>query len=313
MIDTIKGYISLNQYRYQDFEDFISQGSKTLRDNYYTVSFNLSNIKVTVKFDYNDNPLTLFFNGSLAKFYNGNNLINFNWVDIPTAIQMLSDNLNIDMSKAVLTRVDVGVNLEVNYPVHQYTSCLVSYPRLSTMRFKDSVTFYTKSDYKSIIFYDKLLEIKNKDKCTFNSLIGIYEGKNILRCELQLKKDLKRRLGLKRVYLKDLFNDTVQNKLLVLLETNYNKVRKLSFDVDPIHLLKSHNGLYKYLAFHGVDKLGYDRLSNTISELQFDVQNSSVKRSKMKSTLNELIRNVRESTLEKNLVVELDNKINSIK
>ena len=75
--------------------------------------------------------------------------------------------------------------------------------------------------------------------------------------------------------------------------------------------MKSHYGLYKYLAFHGADKLGYQRLNNTISEIQFDVQNPLVKRSKMKATLNELLKSVRENALDKNLVVELDDKINS--
>lgn len=312
MIDTIKGYINLNQYKYQDFEEFLIQGSKTIKENCYTISFNLSNIKVTIKFDLNNKPLTLFFNGSLPKFYFGNNLIHLNKNTTLEAIQMLSDNLNVDMSKAILTRVDIGVNLEVDYSVHQYISCLVSYPRLEPNRFKDSVTFFTKSGYKSLIFYDKLKEIKDKDKETYNSLPGYYFDKNILRYELQLKKSLKRRLGLDKVLMRDLCSDTVQNKLLSLWLKSYHKVEKLSFDIDPVHLLQSHNGLYKYLAFHGADSLGYERLSNTISELQFDVKNSSVKRSKMKYTLNELLRNVRENALDKNLVGELDDKINAI-
>jgi len=312
MIDTIKGYINLNQYSYQDFEDLLIKGSKTIKENCYTISFNLSNIKVTIKFDHNNRPLTLFFNGSLPKFYFGNNLIHLNKNTTLEAIQMLSDNLNIDMSKAILTRVDVGVNLEVDYSVHQYISCLVAFPRLEMMRFKDSVTFYTNSGYKSLIFYDKLKEIKAKDKETYNSLPNYNLDKNILRYELQLKKSLKRRLGLDKVLLKDLYCDTVQDKLLILWLKSYQKVEKLSFDVDPVHLLQSHNGLYKYLAFHGADSLGYERLSNTISELQFDVKNSSVKRSKMKASLNELLKNVRENALDKNLVGELDDKINAI-
>ncbi|HEY9168268.1 MAG TPA: phage/plasmid replication protein, partial [Lutibacter sp.] len=312
MIDTIKGYINLNQYKYQDFEDLIIKGSKTIKENCYTISFNLSNFKVTIKFDLNNNPLTLFFNGSLPKFFFGNNLTHLNKNTTLDAVQMLSDNLNVDMSKAILTRVDFGFNLEVDYSVHQYISCLVSFPRLEMMRFKDSVTFFTKSDYKSLIFYDKLKEIRAKDKETYNSLSSFYLDKNILRYELQLKKSLKRRLDLDKVLLKDLCSDTVQNKLLSLWVKSYHKVQKLSMDIDPIHLLKSHNGLYKYLAFHGADSLGYERLSNTISELQFNVKNSSVKRSKMKSTLNELLKNVRENALDKNLVGELDDKINAI-
>lgn len=309
MIDTIKGYVNLKQYSKKDFTAFIEKGSKKIKDNRYTIAFYLSNFRITLKFDNNDRPLVLFFNGSLAKFYNGNNLMNFNWNDIGFAIQMLSDNLKVDMSKAILTRVDVGVNFKVKYSVHQYISCLVAYPRLETMRFKNSITFFTKSDYKSLIFYDKISEIKNKDKSIYNSLTDADTNKNILRYEIQLKKRLKNRLRLERVLLKDLSRDTVQYKLVEIWYKSYLKVQKLSIDIDPIHLLYCHNGLYKYLAFHGLDKLGYERFSNTISELKFDIKNPLVKRSKMKSTINKLLKNVSKNALDKNLVTELNNKI----
>jgi len=313
MIDTIKGYLDIREYSKEEFTDFTEKGSKKISDSGYTISFNLSNFKITLKFDNNDRPIKLYFNGSLPKFYNGNNLIHFNIKDVGFAIQMLSDNLNVDMKYAILTRVDFGVNFDVEYSVHQYISCLLAYPRLQTMRFNNSVTFFTKSDYKSLIFYDKLAEIKNKNKKTYHSFSEENLNRNVLRYEIQLKKNLKRRLQLDKVFLKDLCSDTVQNKLVNHWVKSYSRVVKLSLDIDPIHLLHSHNGLYKYLAFHGADKLGYERLSNTISELQFDVKNTAVKRSKMKATLNELLRDVRENALDKNLMGELDNKIKNIR
>jgi hypothetical protein len=313
MIDTIKGYKNLRKYKYQDFEEFISQGTKTVRENCYTISFKLSNMRITIKFDLNHKPITMFFNGSLPKFYYGNNLVHLDWKSTSKAIEMLSDNLNVNISNAILTRVDIGVNMNVDYSVHQYISCLLAYPRLGTMRFKDSVTFFTKSDFKSLIFYDKLKELKNRDKKTYASISKEYHNQNILRYEYQFKKNLKRRFGMDKVYIKDLCCDTVQDKLVGHWIKSYQKVVKLSLDIDPVFLLHNHNGVYKYLAYHGAEKLGFERLTNTISELEFDVVNPSVKRSKMKATVKELLKNVRENALDKNLVGELDSKIESIK
>lgn len=312
MIDTIRGYKDIGHSCHSNFEHLIDKKSISIKDDTYSITFNVSNFRITLRMNKDDEPIKLFFYGSLPKYYYGNNLAQLDWDSTRKAIQNLSEELSIDLDDAILTRVDVGINLIVKNPVHEYISSLVSFPRLEPMRFKDSVTFLSKSNYKAITFYDKLKEIRGKDKFIYNSIDEVYRNSNILRYEVRLMKHLKLRLGLKRVYVKDLYRDTIQSKLERILFNYYDKVVKVSIGVNPTYLLPHHNGVFKYLSYHGIDKLGYDRFSNTVSGLQFDVKNPSVKRSKMKSTIKELIHNVKENALDDDLVAELDNKMKFI-
>ncbi len=313
MIDTIKGYLDIKPKENSNFKELISEAKISTSDSGYTASLNLSNMKITFILNENYKPYKLYFNGSLSKFHFGNNLLHLNRKTIKEAVNMLSDNINVNMKKAILTRVDYGYNIEVDYSVHEYISSLISFPRLETNRYKDSVTFFTKWASKSLIFYDKIKELKNGNKEVFYSIPIEYHNKNILRYEIRLKKNLKQRFNLEQVYLKSLFDDTVQNKLKELWLKDYHKVNKLSIGKDPVHLLYRHSGLYQYLSYHGIDKLGFDEVINIISDLDFDVINPRSKRSKMKSVVKELLKEVSKNTLEKNLVRELDIKIRSVK
>lgn len=326
MIDTIKGYIDVSQYNKAHFNELLKHSTRTKKENGYTKTINLSNFKITVTFKHYK-PQRLLFNGSLPKFYYGTNLIHLDWNTTKDAIQMLSDNLNVDISNAVLTRVDFGINIPLRHSVHEYTDCLLHYPRLATTRHPDTVTFFSTNGNLSIIFYNKIAEInhalkktnkkikydnityKKKDTCLpyFNS------NKKVLRYEIQLKKSLKTKLQLKHIKAKDLYCDTVQNKLIENWFDSYNKVHKISLGTDPDYLIKEHNGLQKYLSYHGLEKLEYDRIISKISKLNFEVKNNRVKRSKMRGSIKKLLKDVEENGLDKGILDELNNKIIYIK
>lgn len=312
MIDTIRGYIILEHKRYSDFQHLFKNEIKSIKKDGYTISFNLSNFKITIKFDEKNKSIKLYFNGSLPKFYFGNNLAQLDCDTTREAIQELSDNLNVELNDATLTRIDYGINLILKYPIHRYISCLVEYPRLERNQFKDSVTFFSKSGSKSFIFYDKIKELKNSLKTAFIQIPEEYHNRNILRYEIRLEQLLKQNLKSGRVKVKDLYDNTFQKRLMFLWLEGYEKVNKISIGLDPIYLLNKKNGLTKNLSYHGIERIGYDRIINNISDLNFDVKNPSVKRSKMKAMVNELIRDVHENTLDENLVGEMNNKIKFI-
>ncbi len=312
MIDTIKGYIILKGKKYSDYQHLFENKSKSIKEGGYIISFNLSNFRISIKFDNENNPIKLYFNGSLPKFYFGNNLAQLDWSTTKDAVQMLSDNLNVQINNATLTRIDFGFNFLLEYPIYRYISCLVDYPRLERNQYKDSVTFFSKSGSKSLIFYDKIKEIKSSYKNAINSIPEEYQNQNILRYEICLKKLLKHNLKSGRVRVRDLNNDTVQKKIFILWLEGFEKVNKFSVGLDPLYLLNQRNGLSKYLFYHGIDKLGYDRVINSISELKFNVKHQSGKCSKIKKTLNKFLNDVKENTLDENLIDEMDNKIKFI-
>lgn len=309
MIDTIKGYIELNHYPNSYFKELLKDSTKKTTKNGFTKTIDLSNIKTTISFNNKRKPIKLSFNGSLPKFYNGNNLFHLDWNQTKDAIQMLSDNLGVDISNATLTRVDFGINIPLNHSIHEYTSCLLAFPRLGTMRFKDSVTFLTTRDNRSYIFYDKIKELNKGRRRTIINSHNKTLWNNILRYEIQLKKDLKHRFRLKEVKVKDLLRLSVQKKIIEYWYNGYLKVEKMSLGKDPNYLLKKHSGLSKYLSYHGIQRVGYDRIMSKISELQFDVKNNRSKLSKMRKEVRKTLKEVQENSFDKNLINELNEKI----
>lgn len=156
MIDTVKGYRDLRNRTINEFEDFIGSGKITERQpGYLLITNNISNFKITMKV-IDEVPIKMMFNGSLPKLFYQNNLAQLGWRETGSAIEMLSDSLNIDFGKANLTRVDFGVNLIMDYDIQEYLDCFLSFPRLEKHRYPSTVKFTKKYSYKHLQFYDKL-------------------------------------------------------------------------------------------------------------------------------------------------------------
>lgn len=311
MIDTIKGYIEITNKEYSDFEHLFPEQSlnKRKNNNDYSRTFNLSNFKFTIKFDSNDIPTKLWFNGSLSKFYFGNNLAHLDLESTKKAVEKLSDKLNLDFSEAIITRVDVGFSFILKKPIPKYISYLQDYPRLSVLlKFPNSITFGP-SNRNSLTYYDKLNEMKNRQKDAFKELNKNFSNKHILRYETRLFTPFKKELGIKSIKAKNLYSKTIQKKLFSIWKTKYYETLKLSIDVDPRYLLKERNGTLLYSAFLGIKMLGYRKIKSEVYSTNFKVKNHSQKRSKMLSPIKDLLKEVNSKKLDNNLMKELDSKI----
>lgn len=246
MIDTIKGYIELTEEHSINMAIF-EQGYVTSSSTGYRTA-RLDNFTVKVKFNEDNTPVRLKFIGSLPKLYYGNNLAQLDWEATQDALQMLSDNLHIDIFEANLTRIDFGFNFLLKRNVQCYLNLLCSRTRFRRLSYQDETVGFS-SKAKTIIFYDKLEEIKKRDKSTFENIPELYKGLNVLRCEVKLLKNIRTNLGTKlAVKVKDLTSKRTQKKLAEIFFSEFSKVHT-SDDLDPLHFLKKHNGVLKYLSF----------------------------------------------------------------
>lgn len=307
MIDTIKGYKDLTKenYTYSDFEHFL-ENRNTNNDR---VSFNLNNFKVTIKFDCGK-AVRLSFNGSLPKFYYGNNLAQLDWVTLKKAVDLLSGTLCVDFSDAVLTRVDFGFSFVLRKPITDYLFCISDYPRKNLLDCKTSKKFF--SNVNAVSFYDKLKELKSKQKESYYFLPEVIRSNKILRYEIQLKSSLN------RIFNKDVFriNDLFDRKIQIEIQNRwinmYNKTNKISLSGNSHFLLKEHIGIYKFLSYHGIEKLKYQKVLRIIENLNFKIKSSSSKKSKMKASVKKIIDEVNKRSDDNNLLTELDRKIKFI-
>jgi len=117
-------------------------------------------------------------NGSLCKFYNGNNYVPIGRKDTLQAVQMISDSLHIQMLKAIVTRLDVANTLLLNYPPFVYLEHLGTLARYERLRQPNSI-YYKQKSGRSLVLYDK-----NQEQREQGIIIpGKYQGKNVLRIE----------------------------------------------------------------------------------------------------------------------------------
>ena len=140
---------------------------------YDTVKFRLNCLEKEIryllsKFDYQlDNLGINIYNsfitieGSLAKFYYGNNLHLLGREEIKQAIDLLSDILQLDINSAHVTRIDIAADFEMSHNTKEYFPFLGNYPRHKRDLCKGT-TLYYKSASHTCTFYDKGKESQGK-------------------------------------------------------------------------------------------------------------------------------------------------------
>ncbi|WP_259297896.1 phage/plasmid replication domain-containing protein, partial [Parabacteroides merdae] len=100
--------------------------------------------------------------GSLAKFYYGNNLHLLGREEIKQVIDLLSDILQLDINSAHVTRIDIAADFEMSHNTKEYLPFLGNYPRHKRDLCKGT-TLYYKSKSHTCAFYDKGMESQGKE------------------------------------------------------------------------------------------------------------------------------------------------------
>jgi len=137
----------------------------------------------------------LLIEGSLAKFYFGNNLYTLNIRQTQEAIEQLSDELHLYLSKASISRIDFGANFILTHPVNEYLLLLGAYKDYLPVKIGNESKYYwprviQKPRPRELCFYDKIKESNHNNILIPQDLMQT----NILRYEYKLKGRLARQL-----------------------------------------------------------------------------------------------------------------------
>ena len=115
MFDTINFKLTRSDYNGADFLSevpcYITDVSEHLYSNGIVITGSLGNLKISC----NEYQVKVK-DGSLCKWYLGDNLQTMNRKDTKMAIEKLSDLLHIPMNKAMVTRIDVSQNFIMKHP-----------------------------------------------------------------------------------------------------------------------------------------------------------------------------------------------------
>nr|WP_319272366.1 phage/plasmid replication protein [uncultured Draconibacterium sp.] len=294
MIDTIKAYLNTDSLQTQLPVSYllpnIENPKSTVGQNQMGyLNGHLNNIKVAVLYHIKSELVSrITLTGSVPKFLYSNNLATCSPTDIQTFIDTISSALDIDMSEAVVTWLDFGLNFLVSRPIPEYIAAIKSYPRLPKIVYHgESVTMATKSSSKTITFYDKIREVKsNLSKNKYCHIPEIMLDLNILRYEVRYRKHVNRKLKYQEsVKLKDLSNIELHKQLFQILKTTFDEVEISELKFPSADLVASSGFLKNYLALIGLYHCGYDDICRIIQSQDFNVKNLSVKRSTLKAQL----------------------------
>ena len=178
---------------------------------------NLNGLKVTVS----RNGVNVK-DGSLCKWFLGDNFQTMGRGEIKRAIEKLSDTLHLPMDKALVTRIDIAQNFIVKHPTLVYFNHLGnSYP-LKRLEQPDGL-YYTNPG-GLLIFYDKVKEQKAKG----HPVPELYNNRNTLRYEARYKRRLNNAFNIDKITGETLYNEAFYIGMVNRWKASYRAIKKLN-------------------------------------------------------------------------------------
>ena len=219
MYDTINMYYQFEDNPVPNTNDVFrhcTNISCTDKKNSSYMQGDLKNMRVT----FNEGSISI--KGSLPKYYFGNNCETLSKSNTKEALENISSDLSIDINKAKVTRIDFSTNIITQYKPIIYFDYMGSHSNFTRCPNQSSLYYNQRS--KKLLFYDKIQEAKNKG---MNIPIH-YNGQNLFRYELVLKKDVARFLKYNNLLVQDLSTEHLFNKLVQLWYAYYKSIDKIS-------------------------------------------------------------------------------------
>lgn len=205
-------------------------------------------------------------NGSLCKWYLGDNFQTLGRSDVQRAIEKLSDTLHLPVGEATITRLDIAQNLKVKNPVQVY------YEHLGLMKkggrspvTNDKGEIETLYYYQSnglLAFYDKIKEQKDKGR----PIPELYQNSHVLRYEQRYKGRLSKSFNAERVTAVMLFDEAFYINVINLWKENYFNIKKINDVSLNFEAMKGKTDLYNMGILALVEMQGGEL--NFISQIQ---------------------------------------------
>jgi hypothetical protein len=226
--------------------------SESEKGNY--VSGHLGNLKIFV------NSYGIKFTGSLSKWYLGDNIQDITRGDTKRAIEKLSDYTQLPIKDSVIKRVDFGEGLIMNEIPNAYYPLLGQLRHFTRLEQKTTINYLNPN--KELIFYNKIVESKNKRV----EIPTFLKNSNLLRYEMKFCNDLPNQMNMSEVLMSNLYEETFYMKIIDNWEQHFKqifKIRKSSFKSKE--MIKP-NDIIDELTLIGIQTLGYDSVLNMVEE-----------------------------------------------
>ena len=295
MIDTIKIRVD-----FIDRDKLLHNGMKWRQEldsdtgEIIPLSSNLENIRLSIY------GVSLYIEGSLPKLLLGNNIETLKFEQIKEAIQIMEENTGLSLKDGIVTRLDLASTIEVDETINKYLPLLFSCPRFKRLpNTKHSLSFLQSKT--ALKFYDKVKEFKARE----GFIPQKYQGKNLLRYELMLKKSSIKSILKGTLTVENLLTESTYEIFLEEWRKRYNSIIILR-DIDET-IVKTPTDFMDYLIDEKVKSMGYDNVISQINSLtDMSSKNKDRAKRKIKAVINKGY--VKES----GLVQELNRKVEQV-
>ena len=208
----------------------------------------------------NINSITL--QGSLPKYFYGNNLQTLQRQNTGLIIDELSDLISTDLSKARVQRIDFSTNITTRHNPSYYYRFLGHLTRF--YRHSDKSSLYYNQASKKLLFYDKIRDAKYKQM----PIPQQYENKNVLRYEMRLSKQLQKFFK-RDVFAKDLSDKNLYLHILDKWYAYYKEIEKQKSKINIMtNQITSPKDFDKQLLIGLVQSLGYNHIDDVIEQMK---------------------------------------------
>jgi hypothetical protein len=242
--------------------------------------------------------------GSLCKWYLGNNYQTMGRGDTERSIEKLSDTLHLPMSKAIVYRLDIAQNFICKYPPEVYMN------HLGVLKYADRLQepngiYYRQTDGR-LCFYDKNREQKSKRE----PVPELYEGKNVLRYEQRYTKHLAKRLNVPEVTGGLLYNEVFYIDVLNQWRDTYRAIKKINDCTFNFQAMKTRQQLYRMGVLSLIEKAGGQvEMIAQISEAQKRGELTKKQAFDLRQTIIDVSKAREGLTVPSDAIQELDKKV----
>jgi hypothetical protein len=181
--------------------------------------------------------------GSLCKWYLGDNFQTLGRGDTRRAIEKLGDTLHLPIDEATVTRLDVAQNFIVQHPVQVYYNHLgeLKYAgRAPIIGNRETEGLYYHQSRGLLVFYDKVREQTGKGR----PIPELYQGKNVLRYEQRYKSRLSKSFNVERVTGAMLCKERFYMEVINRWAENYKNIEKINDTNINFEAMKTKRDLY---------------------------------------------------------------------
>lgn len=188
--------------------------------------------------------------GSICKWYLGDNFQTLGRQDTKQALEKLSDELHLPIERASVTRLDLAQNIIMKHPVETYINHLGAMKYANRLQEPHGL-YYSFTDGR-LCFYDKTREAKVSGA----NIPELYQGKNVLRFEQRYMARIAAKLNVPEVTGKLITDEDFYRNLLKRWKSAYSSIQKINDVVLNFEAMKTKQDLNKMGVLSLIERAG---------------------------------------------------------